>query len=79
MESVSCEIRRDPESRRLWGLEMFDHEIIGCAGPFLDETALPAQFEESAFERNAELLRWLSRRGLQRLPHLPRATTPGGR
>ena len=66
---VHCEVRRDPESHRLWGLEMLDHTIIGCAGPFQDEGSVQEGFDTTApLERNGELLRWLSRRNLQRIP-----------
>src|SRR5215813_7572587 len=55
---VHCEVRRDPESHRLWGLEMLDHTIIGCAGPFQDEGSVQEGFDTTApLERNGELLR----------------------
>lgn len=78
MQDVRHEIWRDPEHRRLWGLEMLDQEIIGCIGPFREETALPERLDTFAFERNAELLRWLRRRRRQRLPRLNTAAAPAG-
>jgi hypothetical protein len=66
MAPVQREIRRDIESNKLWGLEIFDHEIVGCLGPFATEAAIPSYLGEMTFERNGELLRWLSRKGLKR-------------
>jgi hypothetical protein len=66
MPTVTREIWTDPKSRRLWGVEVFNREIIGCLGPFQDASAFPRSLGEIAFERNAELLRWLRHRGLER-------------
>jgi len=63
---VQREIRRDIESNQLWGLEIFEHEVVGCLGPFATEAAIPRYLDEMAFEQNGELLRWLSSKGLQR-------------
>jgi hypothetical protein len=74
MRDVHCEIRRDAEFCRLWGLEVVDHEITGCVGPFREGTVSPSWFETVAFERNPELLWWLRGRHLQQIPHPPRAS-----
>ena len=34
MAPVEREIRRDIESKQLWALEVFQHEIVGCLGRF---------------------------------------------
>src|SRR5262245_27241513 len=61
------------------GLEVLNHTIIGCAGPFQDEGAVQEEFDPAApFERSAELLRWLGRRNLERIAAL-RATRRWGR
>jgi hypothetical protein len=70
MGKVRYEIWRDSESHRLWGLELFDHEIIGCIGPLRDDDASPPPLADGAdmgFERNADLLRWISRKRRQSL------------
>jgi hypothetical protein len=67
MLNVRREIRRDVASGRLWALEVFGHEIIGCLGPFGTEAAIPPHLDRVAFERNGELLRWLRRNDLR--PH----------
>jgi hypothetical protein len=64
MEHVRRELRRDPESDRLWGVEVFDNRIIGCVGPWPPAT-FPPPLDEVAFERNGELVRWLDRRYLE--------------
>jgi hypothetical protein len=61
MSSVRHELWRDPETRRVWGLEMLEGEVIGCVGPF-PETMSPPALDALAFERNGELMRWLGRR-----------------
>ena len=66
MTPVRREIRRDIESNPLWGLEIFEREIVGCLGPFATEAAIPPYLDEMTFERNRDLLRWLSRKGLKR-------------
>jgi len=38
MAPVEREIRRDIESKQL---EIFQHEIIGCLGPFATEATVP--------------------------------------
>ena len=66
MAPVQREIRRDIEYNKLWGLEIFEREIVGCLGPFATDAAVPRHLDEMTFERNRELLRWLSRKGLTR-------------
>jgi len=66
MPPVQREIRRDIESNQLWGLEIFEHKIVGCLGPFATDAAIPQYLDEMAFERNGELLRWLNSKGLKR-------------
>lgn len=66
MPLVQREIRRDVESNQLWGVEIFEREIVGCLGPFATETAIPPYLDDKIFERNGELLRWLSRKALRR-------------
>ena len=65
MTPVQREIRRDIESNQLWGLEIFEREIVGCLGPFATEAEIPRYLDEMSFERNGELLRWLSRKSLK--------------
>ena len=71
MHDIHREVGRDPESNRLWELEVLEDKIVGCAGPFRDVAALPSPFEPVAFERNTELLRWLTHRHLQRVSSGP--------
>lgn len=72
MPSVERQIRRDLESNRLWGLEIFENEIVGCLGPFANEAAFPRDLREIPIERNAELLRWLTRKVHMREMYLER-------
>ena len=60
MAPVEREIRRDIESKQLWALEVFQHEIVGCLGRFATEATVPRYLDGMTFERNGELLRWLS-------------------
>jgi hypothetical protein len=66
MAPVEREIRRDIESKQLWALEVFQHEIVGCLGRFATEATVPRYLDGMTFERNGELLRWLSGKDLQR-------------
>src|SRR5215510_3925024 len=66
MAPVEREIRRDIESKQLWALEVFQHEIVGCLGPFATDAMVPRYLDGMTFERNGELLRWLSGKDLQR-------------
>jgi len=59
MAPVEREIRRDIEYKQLWALEIFQHEIVGCLGPFATEATVPRYLDGMTFERNGELLRWL--------------------
>lgn len=64
MDHVRRELRRDLETGRLWGVEVFDERIIGCVGPWSPTGTPPPSLDDVAFERNAELVRWLDHRHL---------------
>ena len=66
---------RDHELRRVWGLEVFNDIVVGCTGPFSDETAFRECRDTIVFERNPDLLRHLGRKRRQRVAHRTRSTT----
>ena len=62
MQNVRREIWHDVDCGALWELELLDDSIVGCIGPFRDESAVAAHLGEVAVERNPQMLRWLRHR-----------------